>query len=350
MLCMLTEQLELLSSSFCNADTAESCHGIDGEPSVSVPRGAESAATARVAILLCTYCGQHYLAEQLDSFAVQSHTNWEVWASDDGSEDDTRSILESYINKWGSGRLSMHFGPAKGFAANFLSLTCNASINADFYAYSDQDDVWEVDKLAKAVKWLQSVPADVPALYCSRTLLVDADNNTIGMSPLFTKAPSFANALTQNIGGGNTMVFNNAARELLREAGENISVITHDWWAYMVVIGCGGRVFYDSQPSLRYRQHGGNLVGTNADWAARFKRIRMLFQGRFKLWNDSNISALLTLEHRLTPENREILQCFAKARGMSLIPRLIHLKRSGIYRQTLLGNIGLVAAAVLGEI
>ena len=311
---------------------------------------AQSAAVSKVAILLCTYHGQHYLAEQLDSFAAQSHANWEVWASDDGSEDDTHSILEAYKSKWGAGRLSIHFGPAEGFAANFLSLTCNSSIKADHYAYSDQDDVWEVDKLARAVEWLESVPADVPALYCSRTLLVDPDNNEIGVSPLFTKPPSFANALTQNIGGGNTMVFNNAARELLREAGENKSVVTHDWWAYMVIIGCGGRVFYDNKPTLRYRQHDDNLVGTNSDWAARLRRIRMLFQGRFKHWNDSNISALRTLEHRLTPENREILQCFAKARGMRLIPRLIHLKRSGIYRQTLLGNIGLAVAAILGKV
>lgn len=345
------EQLEVLPPSYRNAQTAvPPLSAWVGGLFTSFLRQAEKEADCRVAILLCTYHGQHYLAEQLESFAAQSHTSWEVWASDDGSEDDTHSILEAYISKWGSGRLSMHFGPAEGFAANFLSLTCNASINADFYAYSDQDDVWEADKLARAVQWLQSVPAEVPALYCSRTQLVDADNNEIGVSPLFTKAPSFANALMQNIGGGNTMVFNNAARELLREAGENKSVITHDWWAYMVVTGCGGRVFYDSKPTLRYRQHGGNLVGTNADWTARFKRIRMLFQGRFKLWNDSNISALLTLQHRLTPENREILQCFAKARGMRLIPRLIHLKRSGIYRQTLLGNIGLVAAAFFGKI
>lgn len=315
-----------------------------------VSRQTEAAATSRVAILLCTYHGQHYLAEQLDSFAAQTYANWEVRTSDDGSQDKTRSILEAYKQKWPAGRLHVSAGPAQGFAANFLSLTCNASIEADFYAYSDQDDIWDADKLARAVQWLESVPAEVPALYCSRTQLVDADNNEIGVSPLFTKTPSFANALMQNIGGGNTMVFNNAARDLLREAGESKSVITHDWWAYMVVTGCGGRVFYDRKPTLRYRQHGGNLVGTNADWAARLRRIRMLFQGRFKHWNDSNISALSTLEHRLTPENREILQCFAKARGMSLIPRLIYLKRSGIYRQTLLGNIGLVAAAILGKI
>ncbi len=304
----------------------------------------------KVAILLCTYHGQHYLAEQLDSFTAQTHSNWEVWASDDGSEDDTHAILEAYQQKWPPGRLSIHFGPAEGFAANFLSLTCKASIEADYYAYSDQDDVWESDKLEQAVRWLQTVPENIPALYCSRTRLVDAENNQIGLSPLFTKPPSFANALMQNVGGGNTMVFNNAARALLSEAGEDTPVITHDWWAYIVVTGCGGKVFYDSYPSLRYRQHDGNLVGMNATWAARFKRIRMLWDGRFRNWNDSNIAGLRKLLHKLTPEHRKTLERFANARQMSLIPRLIHLKRSGIYRQTLFGNLGLIAAAIFGKI
>ncbi|WP_191832899.1 glycosyltransferase family 2 protein [Pseudomonas fluorescens] len=305
---------------------------------------------AKVAILLCTYHGQHYLAEQLDSFAQQSHTNWVAWASDDGSEDGTRSILEAYLKQWPDGRFFVRAGPAEGFAANFLSLTCDASIDADFYAYSDQDDIWEADKLTRAVQWLETLPAGVPGLYCARTRLVDADNNEIGVSPLITKPPSFANALMQNIAGGNTMVFNGAARELLREAGENKSIIIHDWWAYMVVTGCGGQVFYDTIPTLRYRQHGGNVLGTNSSWAARIKRIRMLFQGQFKHWNDCNIAALLTLEHRLTPQNRETLRCFAQARNMSLIPRLVYLKRSGIYRQTLIGNLGLVASAIFGKI
>ncbi|CRM46435.1 MULTISPECIES: glycosyltransferase family 2 protein [Pseudomonas] len=303
-----------------------------------------------VAILLCTYQGQRYLAEQLASFETQSHSNWSVWASDDGSKDDTRGILAAYQQKWPEGSLHVFSGPAEGFAANFVSLTCNDTIQADFYAYSDQDDIWEADKLARSVQWLQTLPADVPGLYCSRTRLVDADNHEIGFSPLFSKPPSFANALMQNIGGGNTMVFNNCARQLLREAGEHRPVVTHDWWAYMLVTGCGGQVFYDPEPTLRYRQHGCNLVGTNSGWMSRFKRIRMLFQGRFKQWGDSNIVILSALEHRLTPENRKILHRFMAARKMSLIPRLICLKRTGIYRQTLLGNIGLITAAVFGKI
>lgn len=307
-------------------------------------------AQSKVAILLCTYQGQHYLAEQLDSLSAQTHSNWEVWASDDGSDDDTHAILEVYQHQWPKGCLSVHSGPAEGFAANFLSLTCKANIKADFYAYSDQDDVWEADKLERAVRWLETISPNIPALYCGRTRLVDANNKEIGLSPNFFKPPSFGNALMQNIGGGNTMVFNNAARELLREAGEYISVVTHDWWAYIVVSGCGGNVFYDSTPTLRYRQHDGNLVGMNATWGGRFKRIRMLFQGQFRIWNDSNIAALNNLKDKLTPENRKILNRFACARQMSLFPRLINLKRSGIYRQTFLGNLGLVVAAVFGKI
>lgn len=304
----------------------------------------------KVAILLCTYHGQHHLAEQLDSFAAQSYNNWEVWASDDGSKDDTPSILEGYQKKWPAGKLSIHSGPAKGFVSNFLSLTCKASIDADHYAYSDQDDIWEPYKLERAVKWLQTVPEHMPALYCSRTRLVDVHNNEIGMSPLFKRPPSFPNALMQNIGGGNTMVFNSAARKLLREAGEKVSIVTHDWWVYMVVTGCGGQVFFDPQPTLRYRQHPSNLIGGNTSWQSRLKRIGMLFQGRFRKWNDQNISSLRSISHLLTPYNREILERFAEARQMSLIPRLFHLRKSGIHRQTLLGNIGLVVAATFRKI
>ncbi|WP_172419259.1 glycosyltransferase family 2 protein [Pseudomonas nitroreducens] len=304
----------------------------------------------KVAILMGTYQGQRYLPEQLDSFIAQTHDNWEVWASDDGSRDGTLAICKTYAERWPTGRMRVLIGPGKGFAANFLSLTCNPDIEADYYAYADQDDIWEADKLARAVQWLETIDANKPALYCSRTRLVDEDNNEIGLSPLFSRKPSFANALVQSIGGGNTIVFNNAARELLRETEQNSPLPSHDWWAYIVVTGCGGSVFFDHYPSLRYRQHGRNLAGMNTSWQGRIKRISQLQAGHFRRWNDANICALRKLQGKLTPESREMLERFNKGRQMSLIPRLYHLKHSGIYRQTLLGNLGLVAAAILKKI
>jgi len=304
----------------------------------------------KIAILLATFQGQHHLSAQFDSFAKQTHQNWVVWVSDDGSSDDTCSILECYKEHWPVGRLFSCKGPANGYAANFLSLVCTTAISADYYAYADQDDIWEADKLARAVAWIQSVPSDIPTLYCSCTYLVDEYNRTIGLSTEFTKPPSFANALVQNIAGGNTMVFNNAARELLREAGQYIPVIAHDWWTYMLVSGCGGQIFYDSTPTLRYRQHENNTLGTNLLWPGRLGRIRMLFQGRFKQWNDTNIAAIKSMQHKLTPDNLRRLEQFSAAREMRLPARLFYLMQSGIYRQTMLGNLGLITAAILRKL
>lgn len=304
----------------------------------------------QVAILLSTYDGQAFLSEQLESIAAQTWPDWAVWASDDGSRDGTLELLAQYRAAWGPSRLVVHHGPREGFAANFLSLTCDPRIRSPFYAYCDQDDIWEPGKLRRALAFLRCVPAGQPALYCSRTRLVDAAGRCIGLSPLFARPPSFRNALVQSIGGGNTMVYNQAARELLRRACVGADVVTHDWWAYMVVTGCGGRVHYDAWPSVRYRQHGRNLVGMNCTWRARIERLRLLWQGRFRDWNSRNLRALDAVRPWLTDDHRKVLDAFVQARGSGLLPRVRGLARAGLYRQTLAGNLGLAAAGLLNRV
>lgn len=304
----------------------------------------------QVAILLCTYQGEPFLAEQLNSFQAQTYPHWSLWASDDGSVDGTHRILNDFKARWPANPLTTCAGPRKGFVANFMSLVCRPEIQADFYALSDQDDIWKADKLQRAVDWLATIPSDVPALYCSRTELIDEQGTPLGCSPLFTRPPAFANALVQNVAGGNTMVFNHAARQLLLAAGANIDVVAHDWWVYIVITACGGRVHYDSRPSLQYRQHADNLIGANAGLGARLLRIRMLFQGHLKTWTDQHIKALSPLLPRLPPANRNLFDRFIRARQRSMLPRVIGIKASGIYRQTTLGNLGLLAAAIFNRI
>ena len=304
----------------------------------------------KVAVLMCTMQAQHFLAHQLNSIATQTHPAWAIWASDDGSDDHTHAILEYYQSHWGEDRLSIHAGPAVGSTANFLSLTCRADIDADYFAYADQDDVWEADKLERAVAWLKTVPEDVPALYGSRTLLVDARNQHLGYSVLFNRAPSFRNALVQSIAGGNTMVFNRAARDLLRRAGDNVEAITHDWWAYMLVTGCGGQVHYDPYPTVRYRQHDNNQFGANQTLGAHARRALLLLQGRFRGWVDANVRALQKVQHLMTPENQQVLEDFNTARKRWIGARLLGLKRTRIFRQTTLGNLGIVAAALINRL
>jgi glycosyltransferase involved in cell wall biosynthesis len=299
---------------------------------------------------MCTYSGEAYLAEQLDSLERQTHSNWTLYVSDDGSQDGTLEILQAFRIKLGAERLRVTKGPQRGFVANFLSLACRSDIDADFFAWSDQDDIWKDEKLQRALACLKAIPSHIPALYCGRTELICESGVSSGYSPRFRLPPHFSNALVQNIGGGNTMVFNQAARELLREAGDRVNVPCHDWWAYLLVSGAGGVVHYDPEPMLLYRQHEKNLIGGNSGWSARLKRLPLVFQGRFCEWNDQIINALEVMFHRLSPEHQVAFTEFKAARNQKLFLRILGFQRAGIYRQTLLGNLGLILAVLLKKI
>lgn len=302
-----------------------------------------------VAILLSTYNGEKFLIEQLDSICNQNHKNWIIGVSDDDSSDATLTILRHYQTLLGTTRLRIFSGPGRGFAANFLSLVCEPSIEADLFTFCDQDDIWHSDRLERALRWLQEIPAERPALYCGRTRLVDNKGLCLGNSPLFRKLPSFNNALVQSLAGGNTMVFNAAARALLSNAG-NLPVVSHDWWSYMLVSGCGGLVKYDPQPAIDYRQHGANLIGSNSSVSDRFYRLRQMFAGKFKDWNDVNLDALHCCRHLLTAQHSRTLLAFTTARKAALLPRCFGVLKSGVHRQTIFGDLGLIAATFVGKI
>ncbi|WP_080265728.1 glycosyltransferase family 2 protein [Pseudomonas syringae] len=304
----------------------------------------------RVAILMCTYNGAAYLREQLDSFSAQTFSNWVLYVSDDASTDETLGILSDYQARWGCERLVVFSGPCKGFAENFISLIQRPEIEADYFAFSDQDDVWFSDKLERSVARLESVDSDTPALYCCRTRLVDADLKVIGVSPLFSKPPSFKNALVQSLAGANTMLINQAARGLLVQLPERSPLIAHDWLTYLLVTGSGGQVFYDADPCLYYRQHSGNLIGANASTRDRLMRFRKMLSGRFVEWNDANVAILKEMEFSLTVENRAVLTDFDNGRRQVGFKRLSTLRKSGIYRQTVQGNLSLILAVCLGRV
>ena len=146
------------------------------------------------------------------------------------------------------------------------------------------------------------------------------------------------------------MIFNHAAFKLLRSAGDNIKVVSHDWWTYILVTGAGGEVHYDPTPTLNYRQHTFNTIGANLGWYARFQRILALFQGRFKDWIETNATALYSNQQLLKDENKKVLDQLMSARQDTLVARVVKIKRLGFYRQTFLGNIGLLAATIFKKI
>lgn len=291
-----------------------------------------------------------YFGAQLDSIIGQSHRNWHLWISDDSTNESMHEVFLAYAEQL-EGRATMLCGPKAGFVRNFLSMVCNPAIQGRYYAFADHDDVWHACKLERALEWLKGLPADIPALYCGRTRLIDETDGVFGQSPLFTRPPSFSNALVQNLAGGNTMVFNDAARGLVARAGADVDVVVHDWWFYIALTACGGCVYYDPVPAVDYRQHGENLIGCANGWVARLKRFHAMIAHRSHAdWLERNVVALERLGDCMTEENRTKLACFVLGRKGGLLQRVDGIRASGAYRQTWVGTVGLWLAAIFSRI
>jgi glycosyltransferase involved in cell wall biosynthesis len=272
---------------------------------------------------MCTFEGERFLAAQLASILAQTHQNWTLWVSDDGSTDQTLEILHATQELWGKDRLKIISGPCKGFARNFLSLTCHPEIEANYYAFSDQDDIWLPSKLTRALEKLTEQPHNTALLYGSRTSLIDETGKHIGISPLVPKRLGFSNALVQNVAGGNTMVFNHALVKTLRDAGAELDIVFHDWWLYIVATATGGIVLFDQEPHILYRQHKNNIIGANLSLTSKFKRLQKAFSGNFAVWTQQNYHCIKKLEANMTIESIRRAELLATIHQVGLYNRIV---------------------------
>ncbi|KGM46757.1 glycosyltransferase [Pseudooceanicola atlanticus] len=308
-----------------------------------------------VRILMGTFQGAGYLSGQLSSFLAQDHDNWSLVVSDDGSTDATPDVVREFARAHPNRDIRLVQGPGQGASANYLSLLAQDALWRDLpddgcIAFSDQDDVWMAERLARAIEALGQ-GADI---YASRTLLTDADLIPRGASRQHPYPPAFGNALVQNVLAGNTLVLGPVAGALLRRTAAralNAGVPHHDWWVYLLGTGAGLHIVNDSRPGLYYRQHGGNLLGANRGLGKAWSRFAMIWEGHFGDWIAHNLSALQAVDEELTPENRACLSAFqawleGERRGLLGGG----LDRTGAWRQSKAGQIMLRAAASAGRL
>lgn len=293
-----------------------------------------------VAILMCTYNGAQFLRMQLDSIISQKFKDWVLYVSDDGSDDNTLNILNEYENKL-STRLVLYSGPQMGFAANFMSLANNKNLIHDYYAFCDQDDIWLDDKLEAAIEAIERLGIhDGPNLYCGATFYTTKNLEIIKKSECNCYPPSFRNALVQSIAGGNTIVFDRKLKLILES--QNISqVVSHDWWLYLMTTAVCGKVIYDSEAYVLYRQHGNNVIGENNTFIKKYERLLHVISGRFSKWLNSNIANLSKIKSYMHHTTVDVLDEFVRLQGAGLKDRIRILMTTGIYRQSARGTLTL---------
>ena len=299
-----------------------------------------------ITILMCTYNGSRFLEEQLISIENQTFKNWNIIVSDDKSIDKTVKILKEFQIKWGREKMQIVNGPGNGLSKNFLSLLCNSSSKSSYYAFADQDDIWDPNKLTKGIEFLSKEEPSNALLYCSRTKLIDTKNNVIGNSPLFSKKPSIFNALVQSIAGGNTMIFNRKTFEIVSRIGTNDKIVSHDWLIYLIVTSVSGKVNYDKWTSVFYRQHENNKIGNNMMFFSRIKRIFYFLRGDLKKWINQNLIILNKIDDQLSLEAKQAIKHLQIVRNYSWFEVIINLKKIKFYRQTYFGHIALIIGII----
>lgn len=296
----------------------------------------------RVVVLMSTYQGARYVVEQLRSILDQLPPGGRIVVRDDGSTDGTPDTILAL----GDARIVLTRGTNIGFARSFLTLLTEAPEDTDMVMLADQDDVWLPHKIQRAWDHLAPLAAG-PALYCSRLQLVDAQLRPLGYTPLRKRPPSFANALAENIVTGCTAAMNLHAVRLVRQCGDPAMIHFHDWWCYLVVAALG-RVVYDPEPGVLYRQHGGNVIGMGSGFGRYWANIQFIRKTSWVQIMYRQIGNLLgVFGVRLGAAQRLLITTYFYPQHAKTAWRLgISLRR---YRQTSLDEI-LFRVLVLAEL
>ncbi|MFO6492277.1 glycosyltransferase [Hafnia alvei] len=214
----------------------------------------------KIAVLLSSYNGERFIEEQISSLLnLYSKYDIDIHIRDDGSADGTKKIIKEITKK--NSNIFLYEGCNVGVINSFLWLVEHVR-GYEYYAFCDQDDVWEPLKIIAAVNMIENNNRKIPLIYCSAYSYVDHNLGFIGR---FESQSDFSiqNLLIENCAPGCTMVFNSLLREKYCNLNlKHISqrIVMHDW--FFLLLGLGfGKVLYDKNSYLLYRQHANNVIG-----------------------------------------------------------------------------------------
>ena len=233
----------------------------------------------KVDILLATYNGEEYLREQIDSILNQTHTEFRLLISDDGSKDSTRKILEEYKNK--DSRIEVFLQENNlGVVKNFEFLL--GKVEAKYYMFSDQDDIWKETKIEKSLNKIEEgfdlVYSDLEVVDENLNVTYSSYWKLKGIYNKIKKYNNFESLYLNNFVTGCTLI---SKKDLIKDVlplPNTSKYVLHDYWISLI-ISQNGKISYVEEPLIKYRQHKNNKVGSKkkSDELKSIDEIRKLF-------------------------------------------------------------------------
>lgn len=218
-----------------------------------------------VGILLSSYNGEKYIREQIDSIINQDYKNWILFIRDDGSRDNTLSIINEYTCNHKNIIFYQDDIKHRGVKDSFLTLLNNVS--CDLYMYCDQDDVWHYNKVSLSVSEISTLSEELPALVATDLELVDSNLNVIHSSMwtycnMMKKISNLKFLEVRDFLTGCTMCFNQKAKDAILSLNNTDKFnLIHDQLSTIAVLKFGGNIKIINKPTISYRQHSTNVVG-----------------------------------------------------------------------------------------
>ncbi|HFI0237819.1 TPA: glycosyltransferase family 2 protein [Streptococcus suis] len=285
----------------------------------------------KVNILMSTYNGQQFLAEQIRSIQDQTYTDWTLLIRDDGSSDKTKEILQDFASQ--DSRICLidvEETENLGVIKSFHRLVHYEQ--ADYYFFSDQDDVWLPDKVELSLQEAQSYPADQPLMVYMDLKVVDQNLRVMKESMIRSQShhanTQLVQELTENTVTGGVAMINHSLAGLWSGTED---ILMHDWYLALLASAFGKLVFID-RPGELYRQHADNVLGART-LSKRFKkwiRPHILFNVYWQLIKNSQKQASFLLELPLSPTDRELVEAFVSIMDKPMFERFKVLKQYGL--------------------
>lgn len=288
----------------------------------------------KVNILMATYNGEKFLAQQIESIQKQTFKEWNLLIRDDGSSDKTCDIIRNFTAKDSRIRfINENEHHNLGVIKSFFTLV-NYEV-ADFYFFSDQDDVWLPEKLSVSLEAAKHKASDVPLLVYTDLKVVNQELNILQDSMIRAQShhanTTLLPELTENTVTGGTMMINHALAEKWFTPND---ILMHDWFLALLAASLGEIIYLDL-PTQLYRQHDNNVLGART-MDKRFKILRegpkSIFTRYWKLIHDSQKQASLIVDKYgdiMTANDLELIKCFIKIDKQLFMTRLRWLWKYG---------------------
>ena len=285
----------------------------------------------KVNILMSTYNGQEFIAQQIQSIQKQTFENWNLLIRDDGSSDGTPKIIADFAKSDARIRFinadkRENFGVIKNF------YTLLKYEKADYYFFSDQDDVWQPQKLELTLASVEKENNQIPLMVYTDLIVVDRDLQVLHDSMIKTQShhanTSLLEELTENTVTCGTMMVNHCLAKQWKQCYDDL--IMHDWYLALLAASLGKLIYLDETTEL-YRQHESNVLGART-WSKRLKnwlRPHRLVKKYWWLVTSSQQQASHLLELDVPAANKAIIQAYVTLLDQSFLNRIKWLKQYG---------------------